>query len=400
MFTAIKLARQNLNARIYLIFGFLQSLWFIEAVWYFYWAKFLTYSQIGVVFSFLVILGLLAEIPTGYLADKYGRKKSVVGGTSLLFIGSILMTSAQNALMLIIGVSIMSIGRAFISGALEAIVYDDLKRGGEQDMWDYLCSTKLQISLLAYIIAVPIGGFLYTVNFRLPNLLEALSMLVSIFVAMKLMDVNVTTKSLESTFKLKEILIGFRELWSIKLRPYIIPSFMIISVFELYDWGLSKPAMATTFGLDTRGQAVIYTILAVANILTIGMLSRMRRSWGDYWGLRLLNFFSGLAFMISSYSIGYLGIGILWILEFSGNLGGPWTSSVINEHTRSTYRATTLSTLAFMTRIPHLFVNIIAGLALDGDGIGVFHWWLGIIIIFLVGVTLMWRNPARLTDNH
>lgn len=384
MFSALQLAKRNLNSRIYLIFGFLQSLWFIEAVWYFYWAKFLTYSQIGVVFSFLVILGLLAEIPTGHLADKYGRKKSVVGGTSLLFIGAVLMTSAQNALMLIIGVSIMSIGRAFISGALEAIVYDDLKSNNEEGLWDQLCSTKLQVSLIAYIIAVPIGGFLYSINFRLPNLFEALSMFVSIFVAMKLSDVTVATKSLESTVKLKDILTGFRELWGIKLRPYIIPAFMIISIFELYDWGLSKPAMATGFGFDSRGQSIIYTLLAVSNIITIGLMPRLRKIMGDYLGLRFMNIVSAIAFMLSAYSIGYFGIGILWMLETAGNLGDPWTSSVVNNNVESGHRATTLSTMAFLTRVPHLFVNIVAGVSLDSGLIGSFHWWLGIIIILLV----------------
>lgn len=398
MFSAISLAKRNINARIYLIFGFLQSLWFIEAVWYFYWARFMSYTQIGIVFTFLVILGLMAEIPTGYLADRYGRKKSVVGGVILLFIGAVLMTSATLTVTFIVGVSIMSIGRAFISGAIEAIVYDDLKNNSEETMWDSLCSTKLQVSLLAYIIAVPIGGFLYTIHYRLPNLLEAASMLVSIFVAMKLRDTKSSTKAMETTIKFKEILTGFRELWSEKLKPYVLPAFMIISIFELYDWGLSKPAMATSFGFDTRGQAMIYTILAIMNILTIGLMPRLRKILGDYYGLRLLSLFSGIAFIVSTYSIGFLGIGVLWILESAGNLGDPWTSSVINEHTTASYRATTLSTLAFMTRVPHLFVNILAGTALDGAGITGFHWWLGIVIISTVFLTLFWRESRHLTN--
>ncbi len=400
MFKAIGIARHNVNARIYLIYSFLQSLWFIEAVWYFYWARFLTYSQIGIFFSFLVILGLVAEIPTGYIADKYGRKKSVVGGTILLFLGAILITSASDAVLLVAGVSVMSIGRAFISGALEAIVYDDLKSSGKHSHWDSLQSTTIQISLVAYILAVPIGGFLYNIHFRLPNILEAISMFLSVLMALKLRDTSKQHHLLERKIKVKELLVGFRELFSKRLAPYLLPAFMVISIFELYDWGLSKPAMAVSFGLDSQGQAIVYTLLAILNIVTIGLMPRLRRLMGDYWGLRILNLISGLAFVVSTYVIGMWGIGILWLLESAGNLGDPWTSSVVNENTESKYRATTLSTLAFMTRIPHFFVNILAGLALDSSGIGRFHWWLGIAIILLVLLSSISRKRPYLTGKR
>lgn len=399
MFKAIGIARENLNARIYLFYSFLQSLWFIEAVWYFYWSRFLTFSQIGIVFSCLVILGLVAEIPTGYIADKYGRKNSVVGGTILLFIGAALMTSATNAVLLILGVSVMSIGRAFISGALEAIVYDDLRNNNLHKSWDSLLSTKIQISLVAYILAVPIGGFLYNFHFRLPNILEAISMALSIFVALKLRDNSDRTELLEKKIKFDELVVGFRELLDKRLSPYLLPAFMVISIFELYDWGLSKPAMAVGFGFDAKGQSVVYTLLAILNIITIGLMPRLRRLLGDYWGLRILNLISGLAFVASTYMLGLWGIGILWLLESAGNLGDPWTSSVVNENTESKYRATTLSTLAFMTRIPHFFVNILAGLALDSYGIGYFHWWLGIAIISVVLLSTISRKRPYLTSN-
>ena len=399
MFKAISIARHNLNARIYLIYSFLQSLWFTEAVWYFYWSRFLTFSQIGIVFSCLVILGLVAEIPTGYIADRYGRKNSVVGGTILLFLGAVLMTSATSAVLLILGVSVMSIGRAFISGALEAIVYDDLRKNNLHTMWDSLLSTKIQISLVAYILAVPIGGFLYNLHFRLPNTLEALSMALSIFMALKLNDNSHRQQLLENKLKVGELLVGFRQLLSKRLTPYLLPAFMVISIFELYDWGLSKPAMAVSFGYDAQGQSIVYTLLAVLNIITIGLMPSLRRRVGDYWGLRLLNIVSGVAFVASTYVIGVFGIGILWLLETAGNLGDPWTSSVVNENTESKYRATTLSTLAFMTRVPHLFVNIIAGIALDSYGIAPFHWWLGIAIVLMVLLSTISRKRPYLTSN-
>lgn len=391
--------KKSVNARIYLMFGFTQSLWFIEAVWYFYWAKFMTYSEIGIVFSFLVVIGLLAEIPTGMIADKFGRKNSVLFGVFLLSVGGGFMTSATLSSVLIIGVTLMSIGRAFISGSLEAIVYDDLKSVGLQESWDKLVSTKFQLSLLAYVLAVPIGGYLYQIYFRAPNLLETTTMIVSFFIALQLKENRVIPSTNHKLVGInwRELIIGFKQLWNINIRPYLIPSFLIITVFELYDWGLSKPAMAVNFGLDSLAQSIVFTAMALVNILVIGQMPRLRKVLGDYWGLRLLNIVSGTAFIISTYIFSYWGIGTMLLLEISGNLGDPWTSSVVNKYLDSRYRATTLSTLAFLTRIPHFFVNILAGSALDGAGINTFHFCLGMLIIFFTLLTFFAPKPSLLT---
>jgi hypothetical protein len=82
------------------------------------------------------------------------------------------------------------------------------------------------------------------------------------------------------------------------------------------------------------------------------------------------------------------------MLETSGNIGDPWTSSVVNKHMNSKFRATTLSTLAFVTRIPHFFVNILAGNSIDGVGIAPFHLWLGVTILLIIGVSLTSRRKG------
>lgn len=387
------LLKKNTNARIYLIFGFLNSLWFIEASWYFYWGTFLTYTQIGLVFSLLVIIGLVAEIPSGVFADWYGRRASVIMGAMLLGIGAIGVAATHDGWGIIVGTSIMSIGRAFISGALEALVYDSLVADKLEQHWDRLVSTKFQASLLAYIIAVPIGGYLYTVFFRLPNILEVITLFIALFVALKLKESKIATPTIEKKiFSLTEMGRGFGELWKANLRPFIIPSFLIITIFELYDWGLSKPAMALSFGLDSRGQSIVYTLLAIANVGFVGLVPRIRKIWGDYWGLRALNLISGFAFLISTLNIGFWGISTLFMLEMTGNLGDPWTSIVVNQHSNSRYRATTISTLAFLTRLPHLAVNVMAGAAIDQAGIGKFHWGLGIVILAITALTCLQKR--------
>lgn len=381
--------KKSKNAKVFLLLRFVSSMWFIEAVWYFYWGRFLSYTQVGMAFSWLVVVGLVTEIPTGYFADRYGRKASVVLGNILLGLGGLGTASAQNGWWLVVAVTIMSIGRAFISGALEALVYDDLKKSKLAYLYDKLVAFGIQVAFAGFLIAVPLGGFLYTVWFRLPNLLEAIAGLVALIISFTLIEVKLKDEKME---KQENLLVGFRELLLPSLRPYILPVFICITVFLLYDWGLSKPAMATNFGLDSRGQSIAYTIFGIINILAISFMPRLRKIVGDYAGIRMLNLLVGGAFIISTFNLGVWGLFAMVVIETMGNMGDPWTSSIINENVGSRYRATTLSTLALLTRIPHFFVNILAGSAIDGSGINSFHFGLGVLIFVITILATNYKN--------
>jgi len=51
--------------------------WFYVAigVWVLIWTKYLTFTQIGIVYSAGIFTSLLLQLPTGALADMLGRKK-------------------------------------------------------------------------------------------------------------------------------------------------------------------------------------------------------------------------------------------------------------------------------------------------------------------------------------
>ena len=83
---------------------------------------------------------LLAEIPTGAFADRFGRRRSVILGDVLTATGIILVpltTQFQGTEQLIgvcISFGIMGLGRALVSGAGEAWVIDNLAVAGRVDL--------------------------------------------------------------------------------------------------------------------------------------------------------------------------------------------------------------------------------------------------------------------------
>jgi len=385
---------QRRNVLLFYLLTAFYSLWFVEAVWYFYWSKFASYTVIGLMFSVLTIVWIVAEIPTGAFADRYGRKLSVNIGAFLQAIGAVLLAAAPNIWWLFLGGFLENIGRAFISGSLEALVFDDLKADKSNQEFDKVMAFKAQVALIAFTTGVLIGGFAFLIYFRLPHILQASQMILAFLVSFGLKERLRPSNGKSLKNVLKQNLVGFQQLGKITLRPFLLPALTLMLLFFLYDWGFSKPALAVHFGLYSRGQAILYAAMAVIAVGAVGLLPKIRRKVGDTIALPLLVAVAGLGFVLGGLPLGLMGIGTILAIDLSGNIGEPWISIIVNKHLESQYRATSLSTLQFLVRVPFIFINIIAGRAIDAGWINSFHIIIGISALALALISLKIRKIA------
>jgi hypothetical protein len=71
---------QRRLSRTYLIYQLFANLWFVGAVWLYFYRLFITDQQVGFLDGMAFAIGLLAEIPAGALADRLGRDTMVKVG--------------------------------------------------------------------------------------------------------------------------------------------------------------------------------------------------------------------------------------------------------------------------------------------------------------------------------
>jgi hypothetical protein len=65
--------KENLNQGIirkYYVYKFISNLWFLSAVWLYFYRIFITDRDIGVIDGIAFFIGLLAEVPSGAIADR------------------------------------------------------------------------------------------------------------------------------------------------------------------------------------------------------------------------------------------------------------------------------------------------------------------------------------------
>ncbi len=158
------------NILIFYLLTILNSSWFIAGNWIFFWTRFLTYGQLGIVDATAFAFGLLMEIPTGALADLLGKKKTLLVSSILCFLGVTFLIAPTNSMWtLLFGFMTAQVGWAFYSGSAEAMAYDSLKENNNEKGFEKVITRSNMIGIFVTIITTLIGGLMYMYWFRLPH---------------------------------------------------------------------------------------------------------------------------------------------------------------------------------------------------------------------------------------
>ena len=116
------------------LYGFLKNLRFFEPfLILFFLQQGISYFQIGVLYAIREILTNLLEIPSGFLADIYGRKKSMLFSFSAYIVSFLIFTFASGFGSFVIAMFWFACGEAFRSGTHKALILSHLRLTGRLD---------------------------------------------------------------------------------------------------------------------------------------------------------------------------------------------------------------------------------------------------------------------------
>jgi len=119
----------------------------------------LSMTQVGILSSVMMLAALLFEIPTGAVADIYGRKFSVILGWTLEALMISLIFFANSYFYLLILCFFWGISRTFSSGSYDAWVVDLLKAKRKKSLIPIFFSKHLSIYNLGFVLSGIIGTF-------------------------------------------------------------------------------------------------------------------------------------------------------------------------------------------------------------------------------------------------
>jgi MFS family permease len=124
-------------------------------------------TQIGVLEGIAWLITAFLEVPTGAIADRWGRKASIAIGGLLYALAMFLILAKALSPAFLLGYALWNSSMAFVSGADTALLYDTLKADGREDQAAKHSGRSAAIQLGSQGAAAVIGAALATVDITL-----------------------------------------------------------------------------------------------------------------------------------------------------------------------------------------------------------------------------------------
>lgn len=376
--------------RFYLLTIF-NNAWFLSANWIFYWLRFMNYGQLGIMDATCFLFGLVMEVPSGAIADIIGKRRTIIAGMFMASLGFFFMGTANSLPPLWIGFLLAQAGWAFYSGAAEALAYDSLVDKKEESQFEKVISTSGSLATITTVLAIMLGGVMYVFHYRSTHLGMAASFFVAWIISFGLHEPYTDTEKFSLSKWWSALKDGTRQLFIPALKPFIVVILMLMGADYMYEWGLVKPAIATSFGYLDKGQAVVFSVFGIISALLVRALPTFRSHVSDKKGLYILTILMGFGFALAALPLGYWGVLAMLIISISGHLVYPWISIVVNKSIEAKHRATALSAVALITKIPYVIVAIVAGNMIDRGELWLFNATVSgaILVSILISVVLV-----------
>jgi MFS family permease len=156
------------NVKKNYLYSFMSNFNLTQGVWMLYLAyRGLSLFEIGMMESIFHITSFTMEVPTGMIADLYGRKTSRILGRLLAVVSTVIMLLSTNLVFFMMSFIFSALSYNLESGAGDALIYDSLKSIGEENDYMKITGRREIFYQLASTGALLIGGYLATIDYLL-----------------------------------------------------------------------------------------------------------------------------------------------------------------------------------------------------------------------------------------
>ena len=144
--------------------------------------------DIGIAETVFHITSLIFEIPSGVLADVFGRKKMLIVSSIMRMIGNIIMILSDNLFTVCLSIAFHALSYNFSSGTGDALAYDSLKAANAESRFERFESDQLVIYRLCSGISTLCAGFALFIRHRLAYGTDLITGVIQIAVLMSLSE--------------------------------------------------------------------------------------------------------------------------------------------------------------------------------------------------------------------
>ncbi|MCK5322000.1 MAG: MFS transporter [Candidatus Aenigmarchaeota archaeon] len=302
----------------------------------------LNMTEIMLLQSIYAISIVLLEIPTGYFADLFGRKKSLVYSGFFLFFAIITYGIGGNFYHFLIAEILWAFGNSLISGSDSALIYDSLKELKREKEYKKIWGHSVFLFMIAIAAASIIGGFIGEINFRWTFyvMLPFLVLLIPLSLSMHEPKRHKLIFQRGYFWELLRIL-KYSLLQNKKLRWIMLYAGIVYAFNQAALW-LYQPYFSLS-GLDIAHFGFVFASFQIVAAITSKYSYKIERKLGEKYSLIMLIVLVGISYLLMSSFVYLFSFTFAFLHQFVRGFSKVVISDYINKLTKSENRATILS---------------------------------------------------------
>jgi len=359
----------------------------------------LVYTTRGItVGDFFLIQGIfrlaafLFEIPSGYLSDRFSRRRVMIIGSIMSVVGFSIIAAAYGFWSIVAGEAMLGVSSALYSGTMEAYTYDLMKRNKSQKQFLKEFGNIMTWASVATFISSVVGGGLYAIiggsGLLWFQVIFATLAVFSFLVLPELLEVKRTVKN--KTAVADAVGITYNTLKNSKLRNLILFPSMFGGFTIVLLW-MMQPIMEAAhvpvalfglyFGINQFAGIIFskfaYKICEKLGEIRVSLITIMAVVTAAIMGL--------IAVHTSNMVLAYIVCAIMAVVPAVRMLNNLQYNTLIHHSIRSVERGTVLSTRAMVSTLFGAMMLIAAKFFMDGYGIDA-----TLIFLLFMTSTLLW----------
>lgn len=344
--------------------------------------------------SAYAIATVVLEVPTGYFADVFGRRKTLILAAISWTIGISLYSVGYDFFGFLIAEMAFALGSAFVSGADSALVYDTLVDLKQSVIYKKIWGNAIFTRNIALALSGIIGGFVAKIDLRLTLYITIPFFAIQILFAFLLKEPKRHKIIFEKgyffqLFKIvKDVFVK-----NVKLRWLIIYAGVVYGFNQAALW-LYQPYFKFT-GLDIVYFGFVFAGFQVISAFTSKYAYKLEEKIGQKYSLIMLVLFVSISYLLMSNFIFLFSFSFCFLQQFVRGYYATVISEYVNKLASSDIRATVLSVQNLFGKLFYAIIIPIIGWIADVYTLTQALSVLGITVLLLGFISLITLRRVR-----
>jgi MFS family permease len=330
----------------------------------FYQDNGLSLEDVFTVQAFFSICVIFFEVPSGYFADRLGRKQSMLIGAICSSLGFAIYAFSYTLPHFLLAQFFIALGSSFVSGSDSALLYDTLLNLEREKEYQKVAGRLASVANFSEGIAGLVGGALALISLRTPLYVQAVLMLAAIPLIWSLVEPpRKTSERTENSLAAILHIVRYALHGHAEIKWLILYSSLVGTSTLTIVWLVQPYLQSIDWPLVFFGAAW------AALQFSVGLFAinayRIEAFLGRKASLISLILFSSAAYLLLGFFQNVWAIAFLFIFYLVRGINGPVLNDYMNRCVSSDIRATVLSIKSLVGRVMFVILGPAVGWVSD-----------------------------------